>query len=302
MNSEIAALNLITLDFIYSGISRLPGLGEEIATSELTMSLGGGPTASLITAARLGADVRLATCLGRDRFSSIARDFLEEEQVPYRSFEAALLAGHSPVNVTSVMSIREVDRSFVSYFPETDFYEAPTQELLDYLKGCAYCIASSPNIALFRQLQSAGCRVIYDVGWSDDLCIDDLKDVLSSVYLFAPNEKEALKLTNENNPDAALRKLAGYVERPIIKLGREGAIYLQGHTIVHVPPFDFASIDATGAGDAFLGGVTYGLLQGWELERCVKLGNYSGGKATTAVGCLTARGSIAEFERLCKTK
>lgn len=43
MNSGIAALNLITLDFIYSGISRLPGLGEEIATSELTMSLGEAP-------------------------------------------------------------------------------------------------------------------------------------------------------------------------------------------------------------------------------------------------------------------
>ena len=59
MKAEICALNLVTLDFIYSGIHRLPGLGEEISTDQLTLSLGGGPIASLITAARLGATVRL---------------------------------------------------------------------------------------------------------------------------------------------------------------------------------------------------------------------------------------------------
>ena len=54
MKPEICALNLVTLDFIYSGIHRLPGLGEEVSTNHLTLSLGGGPIASLITAARLG--------------------------------------------------------------------------------------------------------------------------------------------------------------------------------------------------------------------------------------------------------
>ena len=106
MKPEICALNLVTLDFIYSGIHRLPGLGEEVSTNHLTLSLGGGPIASLITAARLGATVRLATCLGRDRFSCIARDFLKQEAIPYRSFETSLKAGQSPVNVTSVMSIQ----------------------------------------------------------------------------------------------------------------------------------------------------------------------------------------------------
>ena len=95
MKPEICALNLVTLDFIYSGIHRLPGLGEEVSTNHLTLSLGGGPIASLITAARLGATVRLATCLGRDRFSCIARDFLKQEAIPYRSFETSMKAGQS---------------------------------------------------------------------------------------------------------------------------------------------------------------------------------------------------------------
>lgn len=303
MKAEICALNLVTLDFIYSGIHRLPGLGEEISTDQLTLSLGGGPIASLITAARLGATVRLATCLGQDRFSNIARDFLEQEAIPYRSFDASLKTGQSPVNVTSVMSIQGVDRSFVSYFPDTDFYANQSPELVRFLSDCAYCIASSPNAQLFHTLKDAGCRVVYDVGWSDDLSIEELRDVLSAVYLFSPNEKEALKLTGADSICSALFKMAEYVQHPIVKLGKEGALFLHQGKVEHIAPVNFDNtVDSTGAGDAFLGGVTYGLLQGWELQRCVELGNYTGGKATTGIGCLTSKVSIEEFERLCRKR
>ena len=169
--------------------------GEEVATGHLTLSLGGGPIASLITASRLGAKVRLATCLGQDRFSMIARDFLEQESIPYRSFPASLAEGQSPVNVTSVMSIPGVDRSFVSYFPTTDFYSAPSPELVRYIGDSAYCIASSPNAALFHALQESGCRVIYDVGWSDDLCIELLskkEGILLRCTVFRPEENSCL--------------------------------------------------------------------------------------------------------------
>ena len=63
MKTDIAALNLITIDFVYSGLERLPGLGEEVATTQLDLALGGGPVASLVTASRLGAKVNLATSL-----------------------------------------------------------------------------------------------------------------------------------------------------------------------------------------------------------------------------------------------
>ena len=302
MKKIITALNLITLDVIYSGLQRLPGLGEEISTPRLDLALGGGPVASLVTAARLGANVKLATCLGEDRFSELAQDFLDREHLPYRSFDTAIYAGSSPVNVTSVISLRGSDRSFVSYFPDTAFYTNPSEEVFEFLKQGTYCIASAPNADLFRRLKAAGCRVAYDVGWSDDLCVETLADVLSSVHLFAPNEKEALKLTGAGDPQAALLRLGEYVEQPIVKLGKDGAIFLRDGETVHCPAFPFQAVDTTGAGDAFLGGVVYGLAQGWDMEHCVRLGNYTGGKATTEVGCLTAMASMGEFEELCGKK
>ena len=302
MKTDIAALNLITIDFVYSGLERLPGLGEEVATTQLDLALGGGPVASLVTASRLGAKVNLATSLGDDRFSLLARSFLEREQVPYRSFETAVHKGQSPVNVSSVMSIPELDRSFVSYFPDTEFYTHPSEEVFEFLRESRYCIVSSPNAELFRRLKASGCRVVYDVGWSDGLCIESIADVLSSVYLFAPNEKEALKLTDTDNPRDALLRLADYVEQPIVKGGKDGALFLRDREIVHAAPFAFQAVDTTGAGDAFLGGVVYGLSQNlYDGRKCSRVPN-TGGKATTGIGCLTARASLQEFDELCRNR
>lgn len=65
---------------------------------------------------------------------------------------------------------------------------------------------------------------------------------------------------------------------PIVKLGKEGAlVWLEGRA-VPVPPWDFPHLDSTGAGDAFLGGVSYGLSQGWDILHAVELGNYTGAK------------------------
>ena len=300
MKVDITALNLLTIDCIYSELDRLPGLGEEISTPHLRLALGGGPVAALVAASRLGARVRLATSLGTDRFSEIARDFLAQEHLPYQSFDAALHAGSSPVNVTSVMSLKGSDRSFISYFPDTDFYTSPSEEVFQALREGAYCVTIAPNADLFRRLKATGCRVAYDVGWSDDLNVEAMADILSSVYLFTPNEKEDLKLTGAGDAQTALLQLKKYVENPIVKLGKDGAIFLQGDEIVHCPPFDFSAIDTTGAGDAFLGGVLYGLSQGWDMMRCVRLGNYTGGKATTGIGCMTARPSMQEYEALCR--
>lgn len=302
MKLEIAAINLITLDLIYSGIHRLPGQGEEVATNQLTLALGGGPAASAVTAARLGAPVRLATSLGLDYFSLLAQELLAKEGIPYRSFAAQVRKGMSPVNVTSVMTIQGADRSFLSYFPDTDFYSAPPDGLLSYVGECAFCIASGPDAKPLRRLREKGCKILYDVGWSDDLSLEVLRDVLSSVCLFAPNEKEARKLTGEGDIRQALLAISNCVPHPIVKLGKDGALLLHQGEILHIPPFEFSPVDSTGAGDAFLGGVAYGLVQGWDLPRCVELGNYTGGKATTQIGCLSSRASIEEFERLCKNR
>lgn len=294
----IGAINLITLDMIFSGLPKLPDYGEEVSTETFRIALGGGPLASLVTAARLGSQTRLITSLGQDDLSRLVQSFLEKEPISLRSFTPEDAPGQ--INVSAVMTFPREDRCFASYFPGEDFYHTQIHEKAAYLDDCRYILACAPCDELLRVLAAGGKRILYDVGWREDLSLENYGDLLKHVYAFSPNEKEALKLTGCAGAEEALKVLSGYVTVPIVKLGSEGALYWdrdRGEQI-HVPPFPVHAVDATGAGDAFLGGLAHGLDQGWDLHRCVLLANYCGGKATTAPGCLTARSTLEEFQSL----
>jgi adenosine kinase len=63
----------------------------------------------------------------------------------------------------------------------------------------------------------------------------------------------------------------------VVTLGAQGCdVWLQG-TRTHVPGVHASSVvDPTGCGDAFRAALLYGIERGWELTRCVELGNRIG--------------------------
>ena len=60
----------------------------------------------------------------------------------------------------------------------------------------------------------------------------------------------------------------------------------------------FKNKDSTGAGDAFLAGLCYGLFYDYPLKDCIEFGNITGGKAVTAVGALSAYVTEKELLKL----
>ena len=75
----------------------------------------------------------------------------------------------------------------------------------------------------------------------------------------------------------------------------------------HVPGFKVQSIDATGAGDAFLGAILFQILKldkdltdwtGEDLIRSVRFANATGALATTKKGAIPAMPSLDEIEQL----
>ena len=54
--------------------------------------------------------------------------------------------------------------------------------------------------------------------------------------------------------------------------------------MIHVPPFEVKVVDSTGAGDAFMGGLSYGLLQGWDHRRVGTFANACAAICCTKVG------------------
>ncbi|MBX9870840.1 MAG: carbohydrate kinase family protein [Burkholderiaceae bacterium] len=75
------------------------------------------------------------------------------------------------------------------------------------------------------------------------------------------------------SPEQISRKVRGLV----ITLGHEGSeVWVDGHKTL-VPPVKAAAVvDPTGCGDAYRGGLLYGLERGWTLEKAAALGNRMG--------------------------
>lgn len=289
MGNHIASMGKICIDLIYSDVERFPRLGEEVFSKGFTITLGGGPPATSIALHRLGIQVRLGTFLGNGQFSKMAQKKLNEE---YKVNYSNLYQGNEPepLIITSVISTGD-ERSFVSYQPDhTDnkFYATEAQVYALY-KGCRIAYVTLGYDDVWKRLKKEGSILVMDSAWRDDLHIDQYKNVFQYLDYFTPNEKEAPKLTNTSSPEEALDVLAEYIPNPIVKLSKNGSIIKEGGKTVHIQAArQFKSIDATGAGDAFLAGLMYGIYKGYSTREAVVLGNITGGNCVTQIGCLTA--------------
>ena len=75
------------------------------------------------------------------------------------------------------------------------------------------------------------------------------------------------------SPAEISRKVRGL----IITLGHEGSeVWVDGAKTLVPPVVADAVVDPTGCGDAYRGGLLYGLEQGWSLQRSAELGNQMG--------------------------
>lgn len=292
MINHIVSMGKICIDLIYSDVERLPRLGEEVFSKGFTITLGGGPPATLVALHRLGIPVRLGTFLGEGQFSRFAQKKLKEYKVNYIN----LYQGEEPdpLIITSVISTGE-DRSFVSYQPghadssNTVKFHATEGQVYDLYKGCRIAYVTLGYEDVWKRLKKEGSLLVMDAAWYDDLHMDWYKNIFPYIDYFTPNEKEAPKLTNTSTPEEALDVLAEYIPNPIVKLSRNGCIIKEGGKTVHIKAADhFNNIDATGAGDAFLAGLMYGIYKGYNTRDAVIMGNITGGNSVTKIGCLTA--------------
>jgi sugar/nucleoside kinase (ribokinase family) len=113
--------------------------------------------------------------------------------------------------------------------------------------------------------------------------------------LFAPSLAEGRAISGEHEPTrvAAWLRERG-VGEVVLKMGA-GGCYASGEGFEgFVEALRVEAVDGTGAGDAFVAGLLYGKLTGWDFERSVQLANACGALATTAVGAVEGVRSLEE--------
>lgn len=284
---SISGIGVTNIDILYSGLDKLPNIGEEIYSKDFDIQLGGGTAGTIVNLARLGINVNLLTMLGDDLLSRFAYDKYKKANVNIINLFSDNIT--FPLNVTSAMILPE-DRSFVSYGAGTiKFSDNSHNKLKETASNSKIVLMQTDGfLDTYKELKESGCTLVLDVGWTDDLSLDKIKDYLEIANYFTPNKKEALKITGCDNVNNALDILHKYLEKVIIKLDKDGCLGYDGEKFI-VPSIENTNcIDSTGAGDAFLAGFCYGLYHDYDFRDCILLGNLTGAKCVTCIGALSS--------------
>ena len=128
-----------------------------------------------------------------------------------------------------------------------------------------------------EQLQAAGIPFVFDPGQGLPMFNgEELQRFVSQASWVAVNDYEG-KMLAERTGQSLAELSRGHLRGLIETLGAEGCnVYVQGE-VTHVPGVKAeAVVDPTGCGDAFRGGLLFGLSQGWDLDKSVALANRIG--------------------------
>jgi len=287
----------LSLDFIFAGMTSLPNQGEEVMADAFDIQLGGGTLAYPIVLARLGIPVRVLVKTSKSNHCRFAMELLE--QYPIKEIIPIETRDYDPVMSTAVIST-DADRSFIS--KNNDRALVFDEGLIEnYYKESKVVFATKEQEHLIHQFKKNGSSIVFDIGWSEDLKLDDYKSLLSVVDYFTPNDKEALKMTGAKTVEESLHILAKYVRYPVVSCGKDGCKTIIKGKILHIPvPKQIEAIDMTGAGDNFMAGLIYGIYMDMDPINCIRFGNCTGALSTTGLGCYGRDYRLEEVLELMK--
>jgi adenosine kinase len=127
-----------------------------------------------------------------------------------------------------------------------------------------------------QQLHAAGIPFVFDPGQGLPMFSGlELEEFVELATWVTVNDYEARMLCDRTGK--TLAALSERVEGLVVTLADQGCDVWQRGERTHVPGVAaVAVVDPTGCGDAFRAALLHGLAQGWDLVRCVALGNRIG--------------------------
>jgi ribokinase len=116
---------------------------------------------------------------------------------------------------------------------------------------------------------------------------DELKPILERTNILLINESE-LRLLFNNNETSLKELVIGLldfgIETVVVKQGSKGVFAMNNDEECFVDSFECDVVDTTGAGDSFNSGFLYSFLQGYDLEKSCKIGNWVASKSIEGFG------------------
>jgi len=289
--------------------------GETLGTTtDLAVREGGAPMNAAIAIARLGLPVKFCGVVGDDPFGARLRSLLESEGVDSSALRATPELGTSLAFAWRdargdghFQLLRLADR--LLDLPDLDRLEPEHAGAV--LVG-SVALAASPSreavTGAVGRCQAAEVPVIFDLNvrptlWANGPGLPEAcEPVLQAATVLKFSLDDARHLWGAGTPEEAMLHAGRYDPWLVVITDGARGVYVaeaDSGDIVHFPVFDVASIDPTGAGDAFTGALVSRLVRGgWALPASedIRFAMAAGALATTKQGALTALPTQDELE------
>ena len=287
--SDISVLGIFVADISFSG-PKIPSVGETILGNKYNVGPGGKGCNQAIVIARLGGKVNFISKIGKDYYGELALNTLKKNNINIENIiqdeklqtgVAGILidknSGKNAINVIvgapSSLTINEIDKQ-INLIKSSKIFLTQLEVPKDVTLHC------------LKIAKENGCITILNPAPASEIS----NEFYNHIDYFTPNETEAefytgIKITNEQEAKQAAEKLLNLgIKKVIITLGEKGLFYTDGKEEIYLKASSVKAIDTTGAGDAFNGGLAFGLSKDKPINECLELANKVAGISTTKLG------------------
>jgi len=286
----ILGIGQFVVDVLVKPVRRYPPPDVADIVDSIRLDTGGCTLNAARVLHKLGVPVRLSGPVGDDRLgkfllTEVAREGMDTSGLKVlpgatTSSSIVLVSGsgersffHCP-GATAEMTLGDIDDKDLEWAEIVHLAGASELNSLDIT-------------ALLKKVKGLGKIASLDVDYDPSGRWGTLvRPWLPYLDYFLPSGKEAAAISGRSDMEEILQFFVeSGVKTIVVKLGADGCIARSpdGSTLRH-PAFSVEVVDATGAGDAFVGGFLAGVSGGRPLEECLRMGCAAGALTVTALG------------------
>ena len=285
----------------------LPKPGDKVTSDKSSVSFGGVTANNLIQAAKLGLSTAWIGSLGNDDWGKkLIEDF---ENNTIISFPIVI---DTPTQqfyiITDTSETMMIGLPGVTKKLTADDIKKILPPIIAGAQHFHTEVAMIPlEVALAGAeiAQQNKVKVLLDIDGNPDYLInnenlgtkEELRTLLKNTNVVKLSPSAASGLLKEQINANNIQELLEFgPQLAVVTLAEKGCLLADENKVVQVEGFSVKPIDTAGAGDAFMGGLSYGLLQEWDLKKVGQFANACGAYKATKLGTRSS-GTLQEIEQ-----
>ncbi len=257
---------------------------QDLERQSLEMQSGGSAANTIIGVAQSGGTGFYTGKVARDPNGEFYRQDMLESGIHFDVHPAPEQG--PPTGSCLVLTTPDAERTMCTHLGVSTEL-APTDIHVERLSQCHFAYVEGylwdppqPRAACLEAMQQARRHdVKVSLTFSDPFLMERFRDDFRRIVreycdVVFCNAEEVTHFAGEESLEDAARMIGELVPLAFVTNGPEGCLVVQHGVLEHVPGFRVRAIDTVGAGDAFAGGVLYGLTHGHAPARAARWGNY----------------------------